>query len=79
MLAQVILSLRLIQLTGPDNQAIEINPEQIVALREPRDVAREHIHKHVNCLIFTADGKFIGVTQNCAEVRDQLNDAAAPP
>jgi hypothetical protein len=74
-----LIVLRLILLTGPDNQRVEINPESIATLREPRGEIQQHFHKSTKCLVFTTDGKFVGVTQSCAEVRKLIEDAEAPP
>jgi len=59
-----------IQLTGPDGQRIDLNPNQYVTTREPR--VGDHFGKDVRCLINTTDGKFVTVTETCAEVRRRL-------
>jgi hypothetical protein len=66
----MILVLLLIQLTGPDDQRIDLNPADVVTTRVPR--GDEHFAKGIKCLIHTVDGKFIVVKEDCATVRQQL-------
>ena len=51
------------KLTGPDNQAIYVNPQAIVSLRAPRSA--DTAGPHTRCVIHTVDGKFIAVIQTC--------------
>ena len=60
-------------LTGPDGQEIDINADQIVSIRKRRE-EEQHFHSDVHCLIFTSDGKFIGVRETCQIVQDRLDD-----
>jgi hypothetical protein len=62
----------LITLTGPGGQVIDINPAEIVSLREPRGDG--HFDKDVHCLIHTADGKFITVIETCQIVRERIDE-----
>lgn len=71
-IAEVLLALNLVQLTGPDNQKVLINPETVIALREPRGERGQHFHASVNCLVFTADAKYTAVLEPCSEVRQRL-------
>jgi hypothetical protein len=73
-----MLALQLVHFTGPDKQLIEINPDEVVSIREPRD-SEQHFHEHVNCLIFTSDGKFSGVVEECSAVEQKLIGAGVPP
>jgi hypothetical protein len=70
-LAQILLALHLVQLTGSDNQLVLINPDEVVGLREPRG-SGTHFHQSVRCLIFTADGKHTAVVESCDQVRQKL-------
>ena len=65
--------LALLILTGPDCQEIDVVADAIVSLR----IVRHHDHQPVaaHCNVFTLDGKFIAVTQTCAQVRQQWKDA----
>jgi len=63
----------LIQVQGPDTQIIDLNPEQIVAMRAPRGT--DHFGPEVKCLISTTDSKFVGVVQTCETVRKLLQGA----
>lgn len=67
-----ILALTLVKLHGPGGQIVEVNPEHVVGLREPRASPTEHFQKEIRCLIFTLDGKFTGVLEDCAEVIQKL-------
>lgn len=62
--------LAFLALTGPDGQALKINPKSIASLRAPRD--GEHFNKDVRCLVFTLDGKYIGVRETCEQVNSKL-------
>jgi hypothetical protein len=73
-----LLALQLVHFYGPDNQLIEVNPDEVVAIREPRDT-EQHFHEHVSCLIFTSDGKFVGVKEDCTTVEQRLVGVGAPP
>jgi hypothetical protein len=69
MLELVIL---LITLTGPDQQAIEVNPNEIVALREPRGT--DHFARGTRCLVFTSDGKYLSVMETCEKVHELIGE-----
>lgn len=70
----MLFALRLVQFYGPDHQLIEIAPDQVVSIREPRGVELRHFHEHVHCLIFTADGKFSAVLEDCRTVEQRLRE-----
>jgi hypothetical protein len=73
------LALHLIRLTGPDGQHIEINPSEIVSIRTPRhEEQKGHFHERVRCLIFTGDGKFTAVIEDCDTVSRLLLQAELP-
>jgi len=64
----------LVQLTGPDDQRIEVNPHEIVSVRAPR--GPEHFAKGVRCVLHTTDGKFIAVVEDCDTVLQRLGEEA---
>jgi len=64
------VALHLLKLTGLDGQVIEVNPEQIVSLRVPRDEGT--LHAGIRCLIHTTDGKFISVLETCDYVEAMM-------
>jgi hypothetical protein len=68
----ILLATALIALTGPDGQAIDINPAEIVSLRDAGG-EKDGLHSSVHCQINTADGKYIGVVETCATVREKFN------
>jgi hypothetical protein len=67
-----LLAVALIVLTGPGGQVIDVNPAEIVSIREPRE--ESHFGKDVHCLINTVDGKFITVVETCDIVRNKINN-----
>lgn len=60
----------IIILHTPGGYEVGINPDKIVSMRE--DEGRANISGHVQCLINTNDGKFIGVIESCEEVRSLM-------
>jgi hypothetical protein len=62
------LALMLIVLTGPGGQKVEVNPKQIVSIRNPR----ADLTTGIRCLIHTTDGKYIAVVELCDTVRAKL-------
>lgn len=73
--SHLLLALRLVLLHGPDEQIVQINPESVVALRDPRGRSGEHFHASVHCLIFTNDAKYTPVQESCAVVKQKLEEA----
>lgn len=71
-ISAVITALRLVVLHGPDGQVVEINPEEVDTIREPRGKEAGHFHEGVKCLIFTSDGKMSGVIEDCDTVTYKL-------
>jgi len=67
-----LLTILLVQLTGPDNQKIEINPREVVSIRAPR--VQEYFTQGIKCLIHTSDGKFVAVMEDCETVRIRLGE-----
>jgi hypothetical protein len=61
-----LIAAAFITVTGPENQHIKINADDVVSLREPRGA--DHFAPGTKCLVFTADGKYIGVRETCTEV-----------
>jgi len=62
--------LTLLILHGPDGHVVHVNPDAIISMRaaaEGRD--NEFIQKGVNCLINTADGKFVAVLEKCDAIK----------
>jgi len=64
----------LLILHGPDGQIIAVNPMEIITVREPRSEFAAHFPKGTNCICHTADGKFIAVAEECATVRDLIEN-----
>ena len=68
----LILALALVTFSGPDGQRIDVNPADVVTVRQPRGSESDHFDPDIKCLISTVDGKFIAVTTDCATVRQRL-------
>ena len=56
----------MVEFTGPYGKMLEINPDEIVSIRPPRDL--DQFTPEVQCVIFTTDSKIIGVRNNCHDV-----------
>jgi hypothetical protein len=69
-----VFALHLVLLHSPDGQEILLNPSEIISIRARRE-EETHFAGKVSCLIFTGDGKFIGVREDCDEVRTLFNKA----
>ena len=61
----------LIQLQGPDGQAIFINPDQVISLRQPRSVAQGHFAPGTKCLVMTTNGMVVS-SETCDAIRTKL-------
>lgn len=61
-----VFGLLLLELTGPGGQHIEVNRDSITSLRVPRGT--DHFGPEIHCIVFTDDGKFIGVQEDCTTV-----------
>jgi len=70
MIFAAYVAVHLLKLTGLDGQIIEVNPEQIVSIRVPRDEGT--LHSGIRCLIHTTDGKFIAVLETCEVIQKLL-------
>jgi hypothetical protein len=73
-LINLIIATALVQLTGPGGQIIDVNPAEIVSLREPQQTGYHHFENNVHCVINTVDGKFIAVIETCDIVRQKINE-----
>jgi hypothetical protein len=67
-----MVDITMITFTGPSGQYVAINSDGIVSVRSPRAV--DHLTKDVRCMVFTIDGKFVGVRETCAEVRQKIEE-----
>lgn len=71
----IILAFHLIQFTGLDGQEIDINPREVVSVREVRPSESQHFDKKIKCIIHTTDGKFVAVVEDCVQVRKRLEES----
>jgi hypothetical protein len=71
----LLVAIALVTLAGPDGQRIDVNPAEVVSVREPRESQAEHFDPSIKCVLQTADGKLIAVVTDCATVRQRLGAA----
>jgi|SRR5215469_6990700 len=69
------LAFDMFELTTPGGQEVEINPSQVVQLRGPPNERMNYYHESVKCLVYTSDGKFVPVIQDCLTVRKMIKAA----
>ena len=67
----------LIRLHGPNGQVIYINPVQVVSVRPPR--VPDHVTPDIHCLLHTADGKFIAVSETCEQFVSEAKEKVPFP
>jgi len=72
----VPIILKLIVLHAPDGDEIDVNPEQITAIRDKKsEEDNKFVVGTVNCILNTSDGKFVSVVESCEEVRRLIREA----
>jgi hypothetical protein len=59
-----------ITVTGPAGQKITVNTAEIVSVRPPTTAG--HFDADVRCVIYTTDGKYVAVTEDCTTVDAML-------
>jgi len=69
-LVTMLFVLKMISLHGPGGQMIELNPGEVISLREPS--SQEHFAKSIKCIVSTSDGKFHTVLEDCNTVKQML-------
>ena len=70
----MLIALELLEVHGPDGQVALINTHEIASIREPNaaDLGRRFA-KGSRCVVLTTDGKWLAVTETCAELRALLS------
>jgi hypothetical protein len=59
----------LVVLHSPDGSEIVVSENEVVSMRGTRDdEPSKHFPENVHCMINTSDGKFIAVSETCADV-----------
>ena len=64
------MALVMIQVTGPNGNRIDVNPNDIVSLRQPQ--TRDFYDPRVKCIVYTLDATFVGTQETCEQVRNLL-------
>lgn len=59
----VLLAMELVRFHGPDGQIIDISPQHVVSIRNPRHV--DLVAEDIKCLLHTDDGKAIAIIEDC--------------
>lgn len=62
----------MLQVHAPDGTVIDINPDQIVSLRQAPEIRQGHYPIEAHCLIHLADGKSLAVKEECEYIRQIL-------
>ena len=70
-MAAVVLALVLVQFTTPAGGRVDINPNEIASISEPRHGTKLY-SEHVHCLIGLSNGKFVPLGDECTAVRRKL-------
>ena len=78
-MSPLVVAIALVQLTGPDgHQRIDINPDEVTSVRETHS-AREGLLTHgTRCVIVMTSGKFVAVSNDCADVRRKVGAEEKP-
>lgn len=61
-----------LELTGPEQQVIHVNPTDIVSLRNVR--GGDHFYEGAKCILHMVDGKPIVVIETCDAVRRMIEE-----
>jgi len=64
----------LLELHGPTNQLIFINPYEVTSLREPLAFNRGMFARGSKCIIVMVNGYFIAVQEACGDVREKIKE-----
>jgi hypothetical protein len=67
--AAILSAITLVELHGPGNQIIWVNPQEVTDVREP--TAASHFARGTRCLVYLSN-HFVTVTENCLNVRKKL-------
>lgn len=70
-LAALAIGVHLLVLHRSDGGEVWINADQVTSLRSPAG-RLDRLAPEGHCLIGLTDGKFVGVLESCAEVKQQL-------
>ena len=73
--AAAIAAFHLILLHGPGGQEIDINPREIVSLREPSAISEGHFPKGVRCVVVMTNGRFNLVKEDCSTVKVMVEES----
>ena len=71
----ILILLRLVLVHAPNGDEIEINPNEISSIREPREAGDTAFHKGVRCVLVMTNGRFIGTAEDCRTVKFMVEAA----
>jgi len=71
----ILILLRLVLIHAPNGDEIEINPNEISSIREPREAGDMAFHRGVRCVLVMTNGRFIGATEDCRTVKFMVEAA----
>ena len=69
----LVTAIILIHITGPTGNRIDVNPADIVSLRQPQIPG--FYDAKVKCVIYTLDASFIGSQETCQQIRAMIIQA----
>jgi hypothetical protein len=70
--ALLLAEVTLVELHGPANQIIYVNPHEVASIREPRNDKVHYFAPGIRCVVMMSNGGFIAVHDPCPEVRKIL-------
>jgi hypothetical protein len=73
----VLLALDLVRVTAPDGLPVDLNPQKIISMREPRETDARTSNEKVRCIVFTEDGKFVSTLETCDKIRAMIRDLSS--
>lgn len=70
----MLVVLILISLHGPDGREIDVSVDEITSLQcKMPGVENKLFDNDVNAIVNLTDGKFVGVTETCSDIRGMIN------
>ena len=70
-----LLAIVLVSLHGPSGARVDINAAEVTSINEIHGQT-ENFVKGTHCVVVMSNGRFIGVREECDEVRDKMRGSA---
>ena len=78
LLAEIIATVTFVTLHAPGGQEIDINPNEVTSIREPRAGSELHFGKDIRCVVIMSNGRINAVVEECKAVIDMIEHAETP-